>query len=62
LLSSIVAAAKNAFERMSGAVAECPNLHEALDYARSGDTLVVWKLDRLARSMKQLIETIEKLA
>jgi DNA invertase Pin-like site-specific DNA recombinase len=48
-------------EQMSGAVADRPILHEALDYARSGDTLVVWKLDRLARSMKQLIETIEKL-
>jgi DNA invertase Pin-like site-specific DNA recombinase len=48
-------------EQMSGAVANRPILHEALDYARSGDTLVVWKLDRLARSMKQLIETIEKL-
>jgi len=29
--------------------------------ASSGDTLIVWKLDRLARSMKQLIETIEEL-
>lgn len=28
---------------------------------RSGDTLVVWKLDRLARSMRQLIETVETL-
>src|ERR1700728_1836405 len=35
-------------EQMSGAVADRPGLHEALDYARSGDTLVVWKLDRLA--------------
>jgi DNA invertase Pin-like site-specific DNA recombinase len=48
-------------EQMSGAVADRPALREALDYARSGDTLIVWKLDRLARSMKQLIETIEKL-
>ncbi|VTZ27296.1 hypothetical protein MPC4_380025 [Methylocella tundrae] len=48
-------------EQMSGAVTERPALHDALEYARSGDTLVVWKLDRLARSMKQLIETIEKL-
>ena len=48
-------------EQMSGAVTECPALFEALDYARSGDTLVVWKLDRLARSMKQLIGTVEKL-
>jgi hypothetical protein len=36
-------------------------LRDALEFARSGDTVIVWKLDRLARSMKQLIETIEKL-
>jgi DNA invertase Pin-like site-specific DNA recombinase len=48
-------------EQMSGAVTDSPALREALDYARSGDTLIVWKLDRLARSMKQLIETIEML-
>jgi len=48
-------------EQMSGAVADRPALHDALEFARGGDTLVVWKLDRLARSMKQLIETIEKL-
>ena len=48
-------------EQMSGAVTDRPALFEALDYARSGDTLIVWKLDRLARSMKQLIETVEKL-
>ncbi len=34
-------------------------LKAALGYMRKGDTLVVWKIDRLARSMKQLIETIE---
>ena len=48
-------------EQMSGAIRERPALAEALEYARSGDTLIVWKLDRLARSMKQLIETIESL-
>ena len=48
-------------EQMSGAVEDRPALRDALDFARSGDTIVVWKLDRLARSMKQLIETIEKL-
>src|SRR5271156_1647960 len=48
-------------EQMSGAVAERPALHDALEFARSGDTVIVWKLDRLARSMKQLIETIEDL-
>ena len=39
-------------EQMSGAVADRPALHDALEFARSGDTLIVWKLDRLARSMK----------
>src|SRR5580704_9734448 len=48
-------------EQMSGAVADRPALHDALEFAHSGDTLIVWKLDRLARSMKQLIETIENL-
>src|ERR1051325_7586724 len=48
-------------EQMSGAVTDRPALCEALAFARSGDTLIVWKLDRLARSMKQLIETIEEL-
>jgi Resolvase, N terminal domain/Helix-turn-helix domain of resolvase len=38
-----------------------PELSAALDYIRAGDTLVVWKLDHLARSMRQLIETIEDL-
>jgi len=33
----------------------------AIEYIRVGDTLVVWKLDRLARSLKQLIETVEKM-
>ena len=48
-------------EQMSGAVTDRPALHDALEFARSGDTLIVWKLDRLARSMKQLIETVETL-
>jgi DNA invertase Pin-like site-specific DNA recombinase len=34
-------------------------LQAALGYTRPGDTLVVWKLDRLARSLKQLLETVE---
>ena len=48
-------------EQLSGAVTDRPALHDALEFARSGDTLIVWKLDRLARSMKQLIETVETL-
>jgi DNA invertase Pin-like site-specific DNA recombinase len=49
-------------EQASGAQRERPQLQAALDYARPGDTLVVWKLDRLARSLRQLIETMEGLA
>jgi DNA invertase Pin-like site-specific DNA recombinase len=54
--------AKVFVEQASGAQRDRPQLQAALDYARPGDTLVVWKLDRLARSLKQLIETIELLA
>src|SRR5689334_7922826 len=49
-------------EKASGALRERPELAAALDYMREGDTLVVWKLDRLARSLTQLIETVENLA
>src|SRR5579863_7880898 len=48
-------------EKASGAQRERPQLQAAVDYIREGDTLVVWKLDRLARSLKQLIETVEEL-
>jgi DNA invertase Pin-like site-specific DNA recombinase len=45
----------------SGAKAERIGLEEALEYVREGDTLVVWRLDRLGRSLKHLIETITEL-
>ena len=48
-------------EQMSGMVLERPALRDALEFARADDTIVVWKLDRLARSMSQLIETLEAL-
>jgi DNA invertase Pin-like site-specific DNA recombinase len=48
-------------EKASGAQRDRPELSAALDYLRAGDNLVVWKLDRLARSLKQLIETVELL-
>ncbi|KHQ50190.1 recombinase family protein [Mameliella alba] len=48
-------------EKASGAQRDRPQLMAALDYMRKDDTLVVWKLDRLARSLKQLIETVEML-
>ena len=40
-------------EQMSGAVTDRPALHDALELARSGDTLIVWKLDRLAYNRKE---------
>src|SRR6266436_3597161 len=45
----------------SGASTERKGLDEALAYVREGDTLVVWRLDRLGRSLKHLIETITNL-
>src|ERR687891_2101805 len=45
----------------SGSKAERIGLEEALKYVREGDTLVVWRLDRLGRSLKHLIETITEL-
>lgn len=46
---------------ISGAKADRPGLNEALAFLRNGDTLVVWKLDRLGRSMKHLVETVTGL-
>ena len=48
-------------EKASGAKRDRPELTAAIAYARKDDTIVVWKLDRLARSLKQLIETVEGL-
>ena len=49
-------------EKASGAKRDRPELVAALGFMRKGDTLVVWKLDRLARSLKQLMETVEDLS
>src|SRR3954466_15087017 len=45
----------------SGAQTEREGLTEAISYVRAGDTLVVWKLDRLGRSLKDLITRITEL-
>ena len=42
----------------SGSLAERRGLEEALEFARPGDTLVVWRLDRLGRSLRHLIDAI----
>ena len=48
-------------DRASGAKAERPGLAEAVGFIRDGDILVVWKLDRLGRSMGHLIEIVTGL-
>lgn len=48
-------------DKASGAKAERPGLAEALAYARAGDTLVVWKLDRLGRTVRGLIDLVLQL-
>ena len=45
----------------SGAKADRPGLDKALEYLRDGDTLVVWKIDRLGRSLVHLVQTIDAL-
>ena len=48
-------------EHASGVLAKRPALDDALDYLRAGDTLVVTKLDRLGRSVRNLKEVVESL-
>lgn len=49
------------FDRASGSSTARPQLAAALHFARAGDVLVVWKLDRLARSVAQLVKIIADL-
>src|SRR6266516_6506515 len=48
-------------DKMTGAKFERKGLEELLAFMRSGDTVVIWKLDRLGRSLKDLIETLNYL-
>src|SRR5712691_11214338 len=48
-------------DKITGTKEERPGLTEALSHLREGDTLVVWRLDRLGRSLKHLIETVTAL-
>jgi DNA invertase Pin-like site-specific DNA recombinase len=48
-------------ERASGGRWDRPELHRLLDHLREGDTVVVWKLDRLTRSLKDLLHILEKI-
>src|SRR5215213_5450969 len=48
-------------DRVTGTKAERKGLTEALSHLRSGDTLIVWRLDRLGRSLRHLIDTVTDL-
>jgi DNA invertase Pin-like site-specific DNA recombinase len=48
-------------DTISGSKAERPGLEQALSFIRPGDALVVWRLDRLGRSLRHLIETVWSL-
>jgi DNA invertase Pin-like site-specific DNA recombinase len=48
-------------EQASGANMNRPELQKALQFARSGDALCVWKLDRLGRNVRELVGTVEDL-
>ena len=48
-------------DTISGAKADRPGLREMLDYVREGDTIVVWKLDRLGRSLQDLIAIVNDM-
>jgi len=48
-------------EKVSGVADDRPELEKAFEQLRSGDVLVIWKLDRLARSLNQLLALLERL-
>lgn len=48
-------------DTISGSLVERPGLAEAINFARSGDTIVVWRLDRLGRNLRHLIDTVNTL-
>ena len=48
-------------DQVSGTLAERPGLAKAREMLREGDTLVVWKLDRLGRRVKQLVDLVGEL-
>src|SRR5919199_2884798 len=48
-------------DKVSGTKATRPGLEDAFSHLRSGDTFVVWRLDRLGRSLRHLIDTVTDL-
>lgn len=49
-------------DTMSGVIAHRPQLDRMLEHARGGDTIAVWRLDRLGRSLRHLITQVQELA
>ena len=52
---------KKFHDKMSGTKKQRPGLEEAINYAREGDMIVVWRLDRLGRNMQDLIQLVNAL-
>ena len=50
------------YDKASGAKTARPGLDQAIQYLRKGDVLVVWKLDRLGRSLRHLIDVVAELS
>lgn len=48
-------------DHVSGAKSKRPGLEDAIDYARAGDKIVVWRLDRLGRNMEDLISLVNRM-
>jgi DNA invertase Pin-like site-specific DNA recombinase len=57
----VAGVAKTFSDTMSGARDDRPGLAALLDYVREGDTVVVWKLDRLGRNTLHILETVKAL-
>src|SRR5271168_1820318 len=58
---AVVGVTKMFSDTMSGARDDRPGLAALLDYVREGDTVVVWKLDRLGRNTLHILETVKAL-
>jgi len=61
LLSAGVAPERIYDDTCSGTVTSRPGLARALDVAREGDALVIWKLDRIGRSLRHVVELVDGL-
>ena len=48
-------------DQISGTKAERPGFRDAMSHLRAGDTLVAWRLDRLGRGLRHLIDTVTQL-